>query len=93
MPSGVPVLQVQLNPPPPKPWWKSRTLWFNALVLLLATAETQLNLLQPLLPVNVYALVAFGLPVMNAVLRMVTAQALALRVPPVPPTPPTEPRQ
>ncbi len=78
MPHGVPVVEVQVTQPA-KRWWKSRTLWVNALVLLLTGAETQLNILQPLLPVNVYALVAFGLPVMNGVLRMVTAQALAFK--------------
>lgn len=78
MPHGVPVVEIKLTRPA-KAWWKSRTLWVNAVVLLLAAAETQLNVLQPLLPVNVYALVAFGLPVMNAVLRLVTAQALAFK--------------
>lgn len=76
MPHSTPTVTVAL---PAKPWWKSRTLWLNAAVLALAGAETQLNVLQPLLPVNVYALVAFGLPVLNAVLRFVTTQAVQLR--------------
>lgn len=77
MPSGVPVIQVQVAPAS-KPWWRSRTLWVNALVLLAAAAETQLQLLQPLLPVNIFALVAFGLPLVNVLLRTVTQQALTL---------------
>lgn len=63
----------------PKAWWKSRTLLVNAAVLMLAAAETQLQVLQPLLPVNVYSLIAFGLPVANALLRVITVQPLARR--------------
>ena len=73
MPSGVPVVQVR---PPVKHWWKSRTLWLNASVLALAAAETQLQVLQPLMPVNVYAVIAFALPVLNAVLRLRTNSAV-----------------
>lgn len=78
MPAGLPTVQVQVLPAA-KPWWQSKTLWLNALVLLLAGAEAQLGLLQPLLPVNVYALVAFGLPLANGLLRLVTAQRLAFK--------------
>ena len=59
-----------------KPWWLSRTLIVNALLLSLAAAESQLQVLQPLLPVNVYALLAFVLPIVNAALRVVTTQPL-----------------
>lgn len=61
----------------PKPWWRSRTLLINAAVLMLAAAETQLQVLQPLMPVNVYSLIAFGLPLVNALLRVITVQPLA----------------
>lgn len=62
-----------------KPWYLSKTLLLNALVLALAGAESQLNLLQPLLPVNVYALVAFALPIANGVLRLITSSAVCIR--------------
>ena len=55
-----------------KPWWQSRTLIVNGLVLALAMAEAKLNFLQPMLPINVYSLLAFGLPVVNAFLRVIT---------------------
>ena len=55
-----------------KPWYKSRTLWFNALALALAAAELQLKVLQGVLPGGVYAWLAFVLPVGNAALRFVT---------------------
>jgi hypothetical protein len=73
MPTDTPRLQVSLAA---KPWWRSRTLWLNASVLALAAAEAHLGLLQPLLHLNVFALVAFALPVLNALLRVVTTQAL-----------------
>ncbi len=57
---------------PPKSRLRSKTHWLNALVLVLMGAEMQLNLLQPLLPVNVFALVAFLLPLVNMLLREFT---------------------
>lgn len=59
-----------------KKWWKSKTLWINGALLAMAAAETQLNVLQPMLPVNVYSVMAFVLPVVNAYLRFVTTQAI-----------------
>ena len=59
-----------------KPWYKSRTLWFNALALALAAAELQLNVLRGVLPGGVYAWLAFVLPVGNAALRLITHTAV-----------------
>lgn len=59
-----------------KPWYQSRTLWFNAICLALAAAEAQLNVLQGHLPGGVYAWLAFVLPVGNAALRFVTSTAV-----------------
>lgn len=61
-----------------KPWYCSKTLWLNIVVVMLAVAESHFNLLQPVLPVNFYAAVAFFLPVLNAALRLITSQALSL---------------
>ena len=59
-----------------KPWWKSKTLWFNALCLVLAAAEAQLSVLKDVLPGGVYAWLAFAMPVGNAVLRFLTSTAV-----------------
>jgi hypothetical protein len=59
-----------------KPWYLSKTLWFNAICLALAAAETQLKVLQGVLPGGVYAWLAFVLPVGNAALRFVTSTAV-----------------
>lgn len=77
MPTGQPAVIVVAQPA--KRWWQSKLLMLNALVLIGTAAETQLNILQPLLPVNIYAVVAFALPALNAVLRMYSNQAIAFR--------------
>lgn len=59
-----------------KPWYRSRTLWFNAICLALAAAEMQLNVLRGVLPGGVYAWLAFVLPVGNAALRLITHTAV-----------------
>lgn len=62
-----------------KPWWQSRTLWFNALCAALAAAELGLGALQTVLPGEPYAWLSFAIVVGNAVLRALTTQPLALR--------------
>jgi hypothetical protein len=64
-----------------KAWYLSKTLWVNALVAALVALEAGTGLLQPFLPPHFYAIVAVSLPVINAVLRIVTTQGLALRKP------------
>ncbi len=76
MPSGLPEVKVTVQPPA-KPWWKSRTLWLNAAVLTFAALEAGLQVLQPWMPVNVFAVVALALPVLNMVLRTVTTTAVS----------------
>jgi hypothetical protein len=59
-----------------KPWYQSRTLWLNAIVLMLAAAEAQLGVLKDVLPGGLFAWVAFGLPVANAALRLISTTAI-----------------
>lgn len=59
-----------------KPWWKSKTLMFNAAVGALAALESSANLIQPYLPGNVYGYGLMLLTVGNAALRIVTTQGL-----------------
>ncbi|MDP1681064.1 MAG: hypothetical protein Q8L39_04740 [Burkholderiales bacterium] len=60
-----------------KPWWKSRTLQFNAVVAGLAALELSAKLIQPYVPGNVYGYGVLLLTVGNAVLRIVTTQGLS----------------
>jgi len=62
-----------------KPWWQSRTLRVNLAIALLAAVESNFGLLQPHLPVNFYALVAFALPIVNTALRIITSTGLTLK--------------
>ncbi len=62
-----------------KCWWKSRTLWFNAMAAALLALETVTGAIQPYVPVNVYVVMAVALPVINAILRVVTTQALTFK--------------
>ncbi len=62
-----------------KPWWRSRTLQVNALVAALVALEAGTGLMQDVLPVNFYTAIAVALPVINAVLRVVTHEALGRR--------------
>lgn len=68
-----------MSAPAAKAWWKSRTLWLNAGAAGLVALEASTGLLQPLLPVNLYTAAAVALPVANAMLRVVTTQALTVR--------------
>lgn len=92
MPAGTPTVTVQLQPAA-KPWWQSRTLWLNAAALALAVAEARLGLLKNVLPISAFEAVAFALPVLNAVLRLVTTTAVTAGAPaPIPvPQPDLEP--
>ena len=62
-----------------KVWWKSRTLILNAVAAGLVSLEAGTGLLQPLLPVNLYTGVAVGLPVLNAMLRVVTTSGVSIK--------------
>ena len=63
----------------PKPFWKSRTLWFNGLIAALAAIEANAMFIQPLIPGNVYGWGILILSAGNAVLRAVTGQRVGLR--------------
>ena len=66
-----------LRPRLAKSWWRSKTLWFNALCAALGAAELGMGLLQPALPVNAYAVLSFVLAAGNAALRAVTCMPIA----------------
>jgi hypothetical protein len=59
-----------------KPWYLSKTLWFNIACVALASLESNTGILQPFLPVNFYSALAVGLPVVNGVLRVITTKGL-----------------
>jgi hypothetical protein len=58
----------------PKPWWESKTLIINAAAAGLTALEASTGILKPLVGDNFYMIMAGVLPVVNAVLRVVTTQ-------------------
>ncbi len=62
----------------PKVWWKSKTLWINAIAAMLVALEAGTGVLQPMLPVNLYTVLAVGLPIVNALLRVITTAGVKL---------------
>lgn len=62
-----------------KCWYKSRTLWFNALVAALAALEASAHFIQPYVAGNVYGYGLTLLTVGNAVLRIVSTQGITLK--------------
>jgi hypothetical protein len=59
-----------------KAWWKSRTLQVNMLAAGLVALEASTGALQPHLPVDFYTALAVTLPIVNAMLRVITTQSL-----------------
>lgn len=59
-----------------KPWYKSKTIWFNIAVASLAALEASASMIQPFLQGNVYGYGLLLLTVGNAGLRIITSQAL-----------------
>jgi hypothetical protein len=59
-----------------KPWYKSKTIIVNALAAGLVALEAVSGLLQPHLPINIYTAIAVGLPIINALLRVITTEGI-----------------
>lgn len=55
-----------------KPWWKSRTLRFNAAAAVLFAIEAKASLIQSYVPGSVYAWGVMILTAGNAALRVIT---------------------
>lgn len=62
-----------------KPWYQSRTLWFNAAIAGLAALEASASMIQPFVKGNVYGYGLMILTVGNAVLRIISNQGLSLK--------------
>lgn len=62
-----------------KLWYKSKTLWFNAIVAGLTAMEASANLIQPYISGNIYGYGLMILTAGNAVLRIVTTQGVSLK--------------
>lgn len=61
-----------------KKWYRSKTLIFNAIVAGLIALEATTNIFKPYVSDLFYVVLAVVLPVVNAMLRIVTTQAIEL---------------
>lgn len=59
-----------------KKWYKSKTLWFNAVAGGLLILEQNLPAIQPFLPPHISAVLSIAIPVVNIVLRHYTTQGI-----------------
>lgn len=62
--------------PAAKPWWTSRTLWFNAIVGAMAVLDANTGALMKIFPPDIYQIVVLLIAVINGALRMSTAAAI-----------------
>lgn len=59
-----------------KKWYKSKTIIVNAFVAALVALEAVTGFLKPYLGDEFYTIIAVGLPVINAMLRIITTQPI-----------------
>lgn len=62
-----------------KSWYRSKTLWLNLVAAALVAAEASMGALTAVLPGDAYAWLAVGVPVANALLRVITTQPIIRR--------------
>ena len=62
-----------------KPWYKSKTIWFNIIVAMLAALEASSAMIQPFVQGSVYGYGLLILTIGNAGLRIITTQGLSLK--------------
>lgn len=61
-----------------KPWYKSKVIWFNIIVAVLAAIEASAAMIQPFVQGNIYGYGLLILTAGNAGLRIITSQGLKL---------------
>lgn len=59
-----------------KPWWKSKTLWFNILVAVGAAAEASLGVIQGYFDPRIYFAIISIAAGINVMLRFISTQGL-----------------
>lgn len=63
----------------PKPWWKSKTMWFNILIAALLGVEMNIPNLQNFIEPEQYAYLLGAVNIINVVLRTVTKAPVTAR--------------
>ncbi len=66
----------------PKPWYASKTVWFNVFLVVGPTIDALVGLLytvEPFITPGVYPFVVLGIGLVNVLLRTITTQALTAK--------------
>lgn len=59
-----------------KPWFKSKTIWFNMIMAALVALEASIGALSGVIPANWYIVFSIVLPVGNAMLRVISTMEI-----------------
>ena len=62
-----------------KPWWASRTVWFNVIAGALLALEMNLPSLQGTIDAGTYAYLLVTVNIVNVILRTITKAPVTLR--------------
>lgn len=62
-----------------KPWWQSKTVWFNTVMAALLLVEQNVDVLQGLIPQWQHKLAMFSLPIVNLTLRVISSHGLSFK--------------
>ena len=65
-----------MSKPASKPWYKSKTLWVNAVFAATTVAEANLQVIQSLMGAQTYLGMLAGAAFINCFLRFITTQGL-----------------
>jgi hypothetical protein len=61
-----------------KHWWESKTILINLAIGIITAIEVRLELIQPLLSVNLYSIISLLLVIANVFLRTITHKGVSL---------------
>ncbi|WP_413190167.1 hypothetical protein [Psychrobacter sp. AT9] len=62
--------------PPPKHWYESKTIWFNAIVIAVGLATSATPALESYMSAEMYGVIASFVAFVNAILRLATGQPI-----------------
>jgi hypothetical protein len=62
-----------------KPFYQSKTIIINTLILIFVLCEQNFGLLESVLPSSLYKISAFLLPIINLLLRTITTAPVTLK--------------
>jgi len=62
-----------------KPWYKSKTIWFNALCAMLVAVEAVFSVFQGVIPGNTFATLTVLMAAGNAFLRVISTGGIGGR--------------